>query len=95
MTDFMVLGGILVLLLGLGVPVVYSIGLATIGSMLLTIPSGPALTTVAQRIATGLDSFALQAIPFFILAGQFMNRGGSAARLVAFARALMLSLIHI
>ena len=89
MTDFMVLGGILVLLLGLGVPVVYSIGLATIGSMLLTIPSGPALTTVAQRIATGLDSFALQAIPFFILAGQFMNRGGSAARLVAFARALM------
>ena len=44
--------------------------------------------TVAQRLATGLDSFALLAIPFFILAGRLMQEGGSARRLVDFAKAL-------
>ena len=89
MTEFLVLIASFVLLLAIGVPVAFSIGLATAVSMLLTIPAGPAVTTVAQRIATGLDSFALQAIPFFLLAGHLMNRGGSAARLIAFARALL------
>jgi tripartite ATP-independent transporter DctM subunit len=60
--------------------------------MLLSIKTGPALTTVAQRIATGLDSFTLLAIPFFILAGQLMNRGGIARRLIEFAKALLGSL---
>jgi tripartite ATP-independent transporter DctM subunit len=76
-------------LLFLGVPVSFSIGIATITTMLLSISSGPALTTVAQRMATGLDSFALLAIPFFILSGQLMNRGGIARRLIAFARVLV------
>jgi tripartite ATP-independent transporter DctM subunit len=49
----------------------------------------PVVTTVAQRVATGLDSFALLAIPFFILAGQLMNHGGIAQRLVDFAKALL------
>jgi tripartite ATP-independent transporter DctM subunit len=43
-------------------------------------------------MATGLDSFSLLAIPFFILAGQIMNRGGIARRLIAFARTLVGSL---
>ncbi len=77
------------LLLFLGVPISFSIGIATITTMLLSISSGPALTTVAQRMATGLDSFALLAIPFFILSGQLMNRGGIARRLIAFARVLV------
>ncbi len=73
----------------LGVPVAYSIGLATLATMLFTMGTWPALTTQAQRIATGLDSFALLAIPFFILAGQIMNRGGMARRLIDFAQALL------
>lgn len=76
-------------LLVLGVPISFSIGIATISTMLLSIEGGPALTTVAQRMATGLDSFVLLAIPFFILSGQLMNKGGIARRLIDFARALV------
>lgn len=43
-------------------------------------------------MATGLDSFALLAIPFFVLAGEIMNRGGIAKRLIAFAKAIVGSL---
>ena len=89
MIDFLLLIGFLIALLALGVPVAFSIGIATTLAMLANIPTGPALTTAAQRLATGLDSFVLQAIPFFLLAGQLMNRGGSATRLIAFARALL------
>ncbi len=49
----------------------------------------PAVTTVAQQMATGLDSFTLLAIPFFVLAGQIMNQGGIAKRLIAFAKTLV------
>jgi len=57
--------------------------------MLFTIPSGPAITTVAQRMVTGIDSFALLAIPFFILSGQIMGRGGIARRLIDFAKVIV------
>jgi tripartite ATP-independent transporter DctM subunit len=77
------------LLLVLGVPISFGIGLATVVTMLLSIDTGPALTTVAQRMATGLDSFALLAIPFFILSGQLMNRGGIARRLIEFAKVMV------
>lgn len=76
-------------LLGVGVPIAYSIGLSTLFTMLVSIPAMPAVTTVAQRMATGLDSFTLLAIPFFILAGQLMNRGGIARRLIDFAKVLV------
>lgn len=89
MTEFLALIGSFAALLAVGVPIAFSIGIATTVAMLLSIPAGPAVTTVAQRIATGLDSFALQAIPFFLLAGHLMNRGGSASRLIAFARSLL------
>ena len=56
-------------LLVIGVPVAYSIGLAGVLTMLVNIDSLPAFTTFALRMASGLDSFALLAIPFFILAG--------------------------
>ena len=84
--DLLVLVISFVLLLGLGVPIAFCIGIATALTMLVSIPTGPALTTMAQQMATGLDSFALLAIPFFILAGQLMNRGGIATRLIAFAK---------
>ncbi|MEM6320288.1 MAG: TRAP transporter large permease [Bacteroidota bacterium] len=81
-----------VILLVIGVPIAWSIGLSSIFTMLVSIPTISAFTTVAQRMATGLDSFSLLAIPFFILAGQIMNRGGIARRLIAFARTLVSAL---
>lgn len=78
-----------IILLGIGVPIAWSIGLSSLFTMLLSIPALPAVTTVAQRMATGLDSFGLLAIPFFILAGQIMNRGGIARRLIDFAKTLV------
>lgn len=81
-----------VILIGIGVPIAWSIGISSILTMLVSIPFISALTTVAQRMATGLDSFALLAIPFFILAGQIMNRGGIARRLIDFAKTLVGSL---
>jgi len=78
-----------VILLSLGVPIAFSIGISGILTMLVSIDLLPAFTTFAQRMATGLDSFALLAIPFFILAGNIMNRGGIALRLIDFARVLV------
>ena len=87
--DVLVLAGVFIVLLILGAPISFSIGMATISTMLLSIQALPAVTTVAQRMATGLDSFALLAIPFFVLSGQFMNRGGIARRLINFAKVLV------
>jgi len=81
-----------IILLGIGVPIAWSIGISSILTMLVSIPAIPAFTTVAHRMASGLDSFSLLAIPFFILAGQIMNRGGIAKRLIAFAKTLVGSL---
>lgn len=78
-----------VVLLVIGVPIAFSIGIAGILTMLVSIDSLPAFTTFAQRMATGLDSFALLAIPFFILAGNIMNRGGIAIRLINLARVVV------
>lgn len=78
-----------VILLSLGVPISYSIGISSLLTMLVSIKTIPALTTVSQRMATGIDSFALLAIPFFILAGQLMNSGGIARRLIEFAKVLV------
>ncbi len=75
--------------ISLGVPIAYSIGLSGILTMLVSIDMLPALTTMAQRMAAGLESFTLLAIPFFIFAGQLMNRGGIAIRLIDFAKVLV------
>jgi tripartite ATP-independent transporter DctM subunit len=76
-------------LLSIGVPISVGIGLSALVTLVLSVDSAVAATTVAQRIATGLDRFTLLAIPFFILSGQLMNRGGIARRLIDFARALV------
>lgn len=78
-----------ILLLVIGVPIAFSIGIAGILTMLMSIDALPAFTTYAHRMATGLDSFALLAIPFFVLAGGIMNSGGIALRLINFARVLV------
>lgn len=79
-------------LLAIGTPVAWSITISALLTMLVSIPALPAFTTVSQRIGTGLDSFALLAIPFFILSGELMNKGGIAHRLIAFAKTLVGSL---
>lgn len=79
-------------MLAIGTPVAWSIAISSLFTMLVSIPMMPSLTTVAQRMATGLDSFSLLAIPFFILSGQLMNRGGIAHRLIAFAKSIVGSL---
>lgn len=76
-------------LLSLGVPISFSIGISSLLTMLMSINAIPSVTTVSQRMATGLDSFALLAIPFFIFAGQLMNSGGIARRLIDFAKVLV------
>jgi tripartite ATP-independent transporter DctM subunit len=78
-----------VILLLLNVPIAISIGVSTILTMLFTIAPLPAITTVAQQMATGINSFALLAIPFFILSGLLMGRGGIARRLIDFAKVLV------
>lgn len=87
LTEILILLVSFVILLGIGVPIAYSIGISAMLTMLVNIPSIASFTTLAQRMATGLDSFALLAIPFFILAGQLMNRGGIASRLIELAKA--------
>ncbi|TPV59051.1 TRAP transporter large permease subunit [Aestuariibacter sp. GS-14] len=79
-------------LLVLNVPISFSIGIATLIAMLMSIDFTPAVTTIAQRMAGGLDSFALLAIPFFVLSGMIMGRGGIAKRLINCALALIGSL---
>ena len=88
-TEIIVLVVTFVILLSLGVPISFSIGISSLITMLMSISSLPALTTVSERMATGIDSFALLAIPFFILAGQLMNSGGIARRLIDFAKVLV------
>lgn len=78
-----------VILLAINVPIAFSIGIATTLTMLFTIAPAPSITTVAQRMATGINSFALLAIPFFILSGQLMGKGGIARRLIDFAKVIV------
>lgn len=80
---------VLAALLILGVPIAFSIGLASIVTILATVPLKVAVLTAAQRTFVGMSSFTLTAIPFFILAGNLMNEGGIAKRLVDFVMAIL------
>jgi len=75
------------ILLVLNVPVAFCMGIAALLAF-LAMGDMPAFTAVAHNMATGIDSFALLAIPFFILSGLFMGHGGIARRLIDFANVL-------
>ncbi len=77
------------LLLFLNVPISFAIGLSSFVFMIFAIDFTPAATTIAQRMTNGVNSFALMAIPFFILSGQIMAQGGIAKRLINCAMALL------
>ncbi|NYF12690.1 tripartite ATP-independent transporter DctM subunit [Pseudoclavibacter sp. JAI123] len=85
----LVLVGGLVLLLALGAPVSISIGLPSAVCMLLILGFDNGAITSAQQMFRGANSFALLAIPFFVLAGVIMNNGGIAERLINLARVLV------
>ncbi len=86
MNEALILALVFVALLFAGVPISFTIGTAAVCALLLSLDPAAATTVIAQRMATGLDSFALLAIPFFILSGQLMNRGGIARRLIDLAK---------
>lgn len=96
--DALILLGSFFLLIFIGVPVAYSLGLAALlGAMWIELP----LDAVMIQLASGVNKFSLLAIPFFVLAGAIMAEGGMAQRLVAFANVLIgfirggLSLVNI
>lgn len=80
---------VLILLLIIGVPISYAIGISSLAAILLVVPLDVSVLTAAQRTFVGMSKFSLTAIPFFILAGNLMNQGGIAKRLVDFVLAIL------
>lgn len=78
--------GVAVLLLILGVPIAVTVGFS---SIVFIFANGIQPSIIIQRLFTGIDSTALMAIPMFILAGELMNRGGLARRLVDMANKMI------
>lgn len=87
MVGLTLFGGMLVLML-LGIPIVFCIGLAAIAATFVIGSSSP-LLIIPSSMFNGMDSFPLMAVPFFVLAGEMMNKGGIAERLVDFANSLV------
>lgn len=84
----LVLVVVFLILLVLNVPVAFCMGIAAMVSVLV-MGDLPTSVAIAHKIATGIDSFALLAIPFFILSGLLMGQGGIARRLIDFANVLV------
>jgi C4-dicarboxylate transporter DctM subunit len=82
-----VLLALLVVFTALGIPIAFSLALASLGALIAQ--GAVPLVVVPQRLFTAADSFALLAVPFFILAGEIMQQGGISRRLVAFANDLL------
>jgi tripartite ATP-independent transporter DctM subunit len=96
--DMLVLLGSFIVLMLVGMPVAYALGLSALaGALWIDLP----LDAVMIQLASGVNKFSLLAIPFFVLAGALMAEGGMSRRLVAFANVLVgfvrggLSLVNI
>jgi len=84
--EILVVIGSLAVLIALGVPIAYALGLAALaGAWWIGIP----LEAVMLQVSSGVSKFAMLTIPFFVLAGAIMAEGGMARRLVAFANVLV------
>ncbi|HSV59370.1 MAG TPA: TRAP transporter large permease subunit, partial [Variovorax sp.] len=84
--ELTVLSLVFLALLVLGVPVAFSIGLASISTVLY---SGMPIAIVFQKMVGGMQIFSFLAIPFFVFAGELMLYGGIAQRIVRFANSLV------
>ena len=77
---------VLLVMLLAGAPIAVSLGVSSILAILPILNTQATVVTGAQRIFSGISVFSLLAIPFFILAGNIMNRGGIAIRLINLAK---------
>lgn len=80
---------VMAVLLVVGVPISYAIGISALAAIVQVMPLDVSVLTAAQRTFVGMSKFSLTAIPFFILAGNLMNQGGIAKRLVDFVLAIL------
>jgi C4-dicarboxylate transporter DctM subunit len=78
---------LLILLMLTGMPISISLGL-TVLVFFVTMTTVP-IEAVAMKLFTGIEKFEIMAIPFFILAGNFLTHGGVARRMIAFATAMV------
>ena len=76
----------LVVMMLLGIPVAFSLGIASAGYMLAT---GTSLAMIVQRMVNGANSFTMLAIPFFFMAGELMNISGVTDKIIELAKALV------
>jgi len=76
----------LVILLSIGLPISFSFALA---AAIALWADGQALLNVVSKMYSGLDSFVLMAAPFYIVAGELMNRGGISERLIRLAQIMV------
>jgi C4-dicarboxylate transporter DctM subunit len=83
----LIIFGLLILLMATGMPISIALGL-TVLTFIFGFTNVP-LQSVALKLFTGLESFEIMAIPFFILAGNFLTHGGVARRMIAFATAMI------
>ena len=79
--------GLLVSLMLTGMPISIALGL-TVLSFMFTLTDVP-LDSVAMKLFTGIENFEIMAIPFFILAGNFLTHGGVARRMIKFATSMV------
>jgi tripartite ATP-independent transporter DctM subunit len=80
--------GSLAIFLLIGMPIAFAIGGATLTTIFIDFPIDKSAVLISQQMIDGLNSFGLLALPFFIVAGNLMNRGGLAGRLINFAMLL-------
>jgi C4-dicarboxylate transporter DctM subunit len=83
----LVIFGLLAVLMLTGMPISISLGL-TVLTFLFTLTQVP-LESVALKLFTGIEKFEIMAIPFFILAGNFLTHGGVAKRMINFATSMV------
>ncbi len=84
--ELAILFGTFALLLLIGMPIAFCLGVASLATVLwMDVPP----VVVFQQMNSGMNAFAMMAIPFFIYSGDLMIRGGIAERLIAFAAALV------
>ena len=82
-----ILFGLLIALMLTGMPISISLGL-TVLTFIVTFTQVP-LEAVALKLFTGIEKWEIMAIPFFILAGNFLTHGGVARRMINFATSLV------
>lgn len=86
LTSGLIILVLLVIMLIAGVPIAVALGISSVCAILPIMDTSVAVLTGAQRVFSGISTFSLLAIPFFILAGNIMNKGGIAVRLINLAK---------